>query len=382
MIKSFTATTHEIDDAAAAVAGIKAALDLENNLLKNSLGIISCFSEFEETGVLRAICDALPFDCIGATTCLCTAGGGIDQIILTITVLTSNDCDFKTLEIPIDEDFDNSINSSLSGLGEQSTGKPALFLSYFPLIKMISGDMMLEAIDRATGGIPVFGNTAIDHTNDFSTSRTIYNGAMFSKSLVMGAIYGNVEFSFAIASFEKDKIKNQKAIITESTGNLLIGVNGKKAMEYFKEIGMTKDELASGSAIVPLMVDNMDGTMPIARAVFALTPEGHVVCGGKMPTNKPLTIARINREDVLHTTETVLETLVSGDCTILSYSCLARYLVLGVNNKAEAEKIREVAGDTHFLFAYSSGEICPLPDADGKLKNYYHNYTIVFCRLK
>ena len=381
MIKSFTATTHEIEDAAAAVAGIKAALNLERNLLKNSLGIISCFSDFEETGVLKAICDALPFECIGSTTCLCTAGGGIDQIILTITVLTSDDCDFKTTAVPIIGDFEKSINERLSQIMGQSEEKPALFLCYLPLLKMISGDMMLDAIDKATGGIPVFGSSAIDHTIGFSTSKTIHNGTMFDKSAVLGAIYGNVEFSFAIASFEKDKIKNQKAIITESDGNIIISINGKTALEYFKEIGMTKDELASGSAIVPLVVDYMEDTNPIARAVFALTPEGHVVCGGRMPVNKALTIARINREDVLHTAEQALRPLVADNSVILSYSCLARYLVLGVANKAEAEKVREVAGKTNYLFAYSSGEICPLPGSDGKLRNFYHNYTNVFCRL-
>ena len=100
-----------------------------------------------------------------------------------------------------------------------------------------------------------------------------------------------------------------------------------------------------------------------------------------MPVNKAITIARINREDVLHTTEQALKPLVADKSVILSYSCLARYLVLGVANKAEAEKVREVAGNTHYLFACSSGEICPLPSADGKLQNFYHNYTNVFCRL-
>ena len=381
MIKSFTATTHEIDDAAVAVAGIKAALDLDGKLLKSSLGIISCFSEFEETGVLKAICEALPFDCIGSTTCLCTAGGGIDQLILTITVLTSDDCEFRTIELPVNEDYGDFIYTELSAFMKQSAEKPALFLSYFPLIKVISGDMMLEAIDKATGGIPAFGTSAIDHTIDFSTSKTIYNGNMFSRSIVLCAIYGKPEFSFGIASFEKNRIKNQKAIITESRGNILIGVNGKAALEYFKEIGLERDELASGNAIVPLVIDYTDDSSQIARAVFALTPEGYLVCGGKIPENKPITIARINGEDVLHTTEQALRPLVSEDAVVLSYSCLARYLVLGVNNKAEAEKIREVAGNTHYLFACSSGEICPLPDADGKLRNFYHNYTNVFCRL-
>jgi len=60
---------------------------------------------------------------------------------------------------------------------------------------------------------------------------------------------------------------------------------------------------------------------------------------------------------------------------------MARYLILGADTTAEAEKVIEAAGNTQYLFAYSGGEICPLPDENGTLKNMYHNYTVVFCRL-
>ena len=78
MIKAFTAVTSEIDDPKAAVEEILAGLSIDKNLKKHSMGIISCFSEYEDTGVLEAICGALPFDCIGSTTCLCAAGQQAD----------------------------------------------------------------------------------------------------------------------------------------------------------------------------------------------------------------------------------------------------------------------------------------------------------------
>ena len=72
---------------------------------------------------------------------------------------------------------------------------------------------------------------------------------------------------------------------------------------------------------------------------------------------------------------------MENDSVLLSYSCMARYLALGTNNAAEAEKVGELAGDKGYLFACSGGEVCPLPDASGKLKNFFHNYTNVFCKL-
>jgi hypothetical protein len=382
MIKSITAVTREIDDAEAAVAEITERINPEKNLLKNSLGIISCFSEFDDTGVLKAVCDALPFDCIGATSCLCAAGAEIDQIILAITVLTSDDCDFRTVAIPVGDKYEESVDSSLTDLLKQNSQSPALFLSYFPLMNTVSGDMILTAIDKATGGVPLFGTTALDHTPDYSTAKTIRNGEAFRETVVLGAIYGVPNISFDVASLDENKFRKQKAQITASDGNILIEVNGKTALEYLEEIGLTKAEISVGLGVIPLVVDHKDGTKPVVRAVFALTPDGHTVCGGAMPEGATLTIGRVDKEDVLQTTENAIKSLPDKDSIVLSYSCMARYLVLGADNTAEAEKMRAGFGDASYLFAYSGGEICPLPDADGRLKNFYHNYTNAFCKMR
>ena len=381
MIRSFTAITREIDNAEAAVAEITRTLDPKKNLLKNSLGIITCFSEFEDTGVLKAICDSLPFDCIGSTTCLCASGQEIDQIILIITVLTSDDCSFHTTTIPIAGKYEDSVDSALSALLARCGERPALLLSYFPLMNTVSGDMILTATDKTTGGVPLFGTTTVDHKMDYSSAKTIYGGEAFRETVVLGAICGAVNYSFEIASINEDKIRKQKAVITESSGNILMGVNGESALDYLEKIGLTKADIATGLGVLPLVVDHRNGTKPVARAVFASTPEGHAVCGGAMPKDTILALGHIDMDDVLSTTEDALKPLVEKEGFILSYSCMARYLVLGANVTVEAEKVKEVAGGTQYLFACSGGEICPLPDVDGKLKNYYHNYTNVFCKI-
>ena len=383
MIKPLTATTREIDDPQAAAAEVLAALELEKNLLKNSLGILSCFSEFEDTGALKAVCDALPFPCIGTTTCLCSAGNEVDEVLLALTVLTSDDCEFKPLMIPITAQYEQVIHSSITGMLGQTEDQPALFLTYFPLMNTVSGDMILSAIDETTGGIPLFGMTTIDHTMDFFTAKTIYNGEAFREAVILCAIYGAVNVEYGIASLDNNKFRIQKAIITESDGNVLMGVNGKNAMEYLEEIGFTREQLpAPGVGAVPLVINFGDGTKPVVRAVFTLTPEGHVVCGGKMPVNATLGIGHVDTYDVLETASETVRTLIEKDSVLLCYSCIARYLTLGTNNTAEVKKLIEIiGGGAEYHITYTGGEICPLPDSNGKLKNIFHNFTIAFCRL-
>ena len=102
-----------------------------------------------------------------------------------------------------------------------------------------------------------------------------------------------------------------------------------------------------------------------------------------MPEGATLAIGRVDADDVLHTSKNAVESLAGKDKDgfILCYSCLARYLALGVNVKTEAEIIKESMMGSNYHFAYSGGEICPLNDASGNLINYFHNYSIVFCKL-
>ncbi len=380
MINAFTAVTSEIDDPKAAVEEILAGLLLESNLKKNTMGIISCFSEYEDTGVLKAICDALPFDCIGSTTCLCAANQQADQLLFAITVITSDDCSFETIRLPIGDSLEASVDSAMKAFiaGKE---KPAVFLSYFPLITTISGDRILSAIDGATGGIPLFGTVVVDHNPDYSTAKTIHNGKAYREAAVLGAIYGKPNIQYEMTSLNEAKIRSQRAIITESDGNILMGVNGKDALTYLTEIGLTKEELSTGLGVIPFVVDHKDGTRPVIRAVFGLTPEGHAVCGGAMTLGATLAIGRIDKDDVLQTAKSIIAPLVDKNSLILSYSCIARYLVLGTDNTAEAEVVNAICGDTPYMFTCSGGELCPLPDSKGKLKNSSHNYTNIICRI-
>ncbi|MDR3233608.1 MAG: hypothetical protein LBT46_08110, partial [Planctomycetaceae bacterium] len=86
----FNAYTNEIDDPDVAAAEITEQLK-DKKLLKNSVGIIACYFEFIETGVVEAICKTLPFDVIGCSVMgsAVNAAGSMEQ--LSLTILTGDD---------------------------------------------------------------------------------------------------------------------------------------------------------------------------------------------------------------------------------------------------------------------------------------------------
>jgi len=222
---------------------------------------------------------------------------------------------------------------------------------------------------------------SVDHTPNYSTNAVMHNGEAFTDKIVLCAISGNVNFAFEVASINSDKIIQKKSVITKSDGNILHGVDGKNAFEFLTEIGLSKEDLDLGLGLVPFIVDHKDGTIPIARATYSLTPDGSAVCGGAMQQGALLTVGHISRDDVISTTVNTLPLITKEDGLVLIYSCIGRFFTLGSDFLVEPQKIIEHMNGRNFMYAQSGGEFCPLPDADGKLKNYFHNYSIIFCRI-
>lgn len=382
-MKTLVGHTMEIDDVEAAVAEILQALDLEHTLRKNAVGFLTCYSEFIESGVVAALCERLPFDVVGTTTLSSAVPGEYGQLMLTINVLTSDDVRFAT-----------GVTTSLAGeqvgpLTEAYTralsaldGKPAMMVGYLAL--MLSGDEIIDMLDKITGGVPIFGTVAVDHTKDYATAYTIHNGKAYNDAFAFVLLEGNVEPTFYVASIPAEKIRRQQAIITGSQSNVLTEVNGMPVLDYLQTIGLAKGGQIEGLNAIPFVIEHNDGTAPIVRAIFAITPEGAAVCGGAMPVGATLSIGSIDYDDVTQTTAAMLKAaLASGKRTGLQmFSCIGRNLSLGMEPDAEMEIVVSTLGSQiPFQFCYSGGELCPVYDEAGRPVNRFHNDTIVACIL-
>ncbi len=387
MLKMFTAFTTEIDDMDLAIEEICGQIDLKNGLLKNSIGLLNCYSEFVDTGVVKAICDALPFDVLGCTTSGCGTNGGNHALGLTLTVLTADDVHFKAeLTKPLAENRKERIYQAYEKAVSEMAEKPQFILAYLPLIFTVDGEVVLEDLRAASGDLPVFATLAVDHTRDYHTASVIMNGEVYSESMAMILLFGNVHPRFVVGGLMEEKILKQKAIITDSKDNIVKEVNGIPVVQYMQSLGLTTEDgqIQGVAATTPFLVDYNDGTRPVVRSIFAQTPEGYAVCGGRMPIGSTLSIGSIDHDSVLQATATVLKTILDAKDTsgALVYSCIGRNYALGVKTSDELDLIREQLGEKlPFMAAYSGGEVCPLYSTNGGLRNRFHNNTIIVCIL-
>jgi hypothetical protein len=384
MIKIFTAFTEEIDNAQEAVSDLLKQLDLDHNLLENSLGIIHCFNEFVDSEVISALCKKLPFDVVGTTTLSFTSPGIISQMGLNLTVLTSAEVSFVTaVSSPVADDVNGPLTELYQRLSAGLSEKPAMLMPFIPFLRNVGGDEFIEKIDSLSGGIPAFGTLAASNEPDFSRAYTIRNGEYYESALVLAALVGGADPVFLSVSVPDANILKQKAVVTGAERNILRTVNNMPTISYLESIGIAKDGDIGGLESMPFIVYLEDGSRLI-RACIGPADGGAAILCGAVPVNSTLALATMSLEDVVNSTEEkVTEALKAASGRgMLMYSCAARYWAQGMQLTAEQEKVASCIGDkAAYHFVYSGGEIFPEFLGNGKVVNHLQNDSLIICIL-
>lgn len=387
MIKAITAHTFEIDDIDRAVSDIGTQLDIGRSLYAHSVGIMSCSSEFVETGVVKAIAEALPFEVIGCTTVGTAVSSALGELMLGLIVLTGTDIIFSAgVSASLIDAQDAPLAAAYQQARERLPGEPALMIAFTPMMKQVTGEMLVETLTKINPALPIFGAQAVDYIDitEFSKSYTLFNGEFFQDVLSFVLIYGDLHPSFFVASVSNMHIQRQKAVVTKSEGNCVMEVNGMPLLTYLEKLGMLGLHMGTGLSF-PFMVDYHDGTEPVPRAIYSVHPEGYVIFSGRVPVGATVAVGEMDYPDVLHTArETLTKVMKQKKSCVLLFSCLIRYIVLGADTTAEMEQIRSILDsdkEKSYQFFYSGGEICPVYSEKGKLVNRFHNCSFIVCAL-
>ncbi|MDR1759027.1 MAG: FIST C-terminal domain-containing protein [Fibrobacter sp.] len=384
MIKILTAFTDEVDDVEIAVNDIKSKL---GPLLKNSVGLITCYADFIDSGIYQGVCAALPFEVIGTTTIASKTDTSHGDILLTLTVFTSDSVSFSVgLSDALTEEDPAVLEKAYAEALAKLPGKPALMLSCAPLLMNISGDFYANALSAITGGVPNFGSLAVDHYDDYHHAEVLYRGESYRDRYAFVLFAGDIHPKFFIANISPEKVFREKGLVSASSGNQLQAVNNEPVVKYLMSLGLEKNEDGSISGVnsFPFIIDMNDGTEPVVRATFAVTPDGSAVCGGNIPVGSIISVGTLDGDAVIDTAgKRLQEVLASGNFSgMLMFSCVGRYLALGYEYATEMEKIHSILAPSGipYTIAYSGGELCPVySTVSGSITNKNHNDTLIIC---
>jgi len=380
-MKMLNAWTLELDEPEIAATDILQQLNLEENAQTNSIGFITCSYDYVESGIVEAVCEAIPFDVVGCTTLTNATNEEAGTMLFCLTVFTADDCQFAAVVTgALGKDVDGGINSAVQTATARLEQPARIALAFMPMFG-IGGELMLNALDKALEGVPIFGTVGCDHdTAEYSNTYTIYNGECFRDCLSLLLIGGNVTPRFVVTSTSDQNLRKQQAVITSSEGCLLKKVNDMTAKAYFESIGLVSGKGVEGMSSVPFVVDYNDGSQPVARAIYGLNEDGSAVCGGIMPEGGTLSIGRMDVDDILLTAETsVVNLLANSDINgIIMFPCLGRNMVLALDPMAEISVVNDAINNLiPWHLSYSGGECCPVSGKDGRLYNRFHNFTFI-----
>jgi hypothetical protein len=259
-----------------------------------------------------------------------------------------------------------------------------MIFAFAPFMPQNSGDEYVGVITKTSGGVPVFGTLAVDDTESFEYCYMLSCGESYTDRMSMILVYGDIAPKFFIANISDDKILDKSAVVTKSSGHVLMEVNDRPISVFFEDLGLTKaSETQYALTSIQFMVDYNDGSPKVAKVFISLTPERHALCAGTIPEGSTLYVANTDTDDVLLTTEKaidgVLESIEGASC-LLIYSCISRALTLGAEPFKEMKLIDDkIAGGLPFMMAYSGGEICPTKISENKASNRVHNGTFIAC---
>ena len=385
MIKTFVAHTTELDDDNLAVNQILAQIELGKNLMKNTIGIISCHYEFVNSGIYNAVCKALPFSVVGTISSSQSVPGFSASLLLTLMVLTSDDVSFvKTLTPSLLENPTQVISDSYKAACNNC--KPSLILAYAPFILQNCGDDYVSVLTEVSGGTPCFGTLAVDDTLDFSCCFMLADGQQYLDRMVMVLLFGDIRPKFFVANISDSRILEKSAFITKSAGSVLMEVNERPVLEYFEDLGLldaTNTQYAMTS--LPFLLDYNDGTPKVSKIFIMLTPEKYAICNGAMPMGSTLYMATADSDDIMLTTGEAVDKILdyTDDASVLLiYSCIGRIMTLGSEQFKEMDLVYKKIGENiPYLMACSGGEICPAQISQEKAINRFHNNAFIACIL-
>ncbi|MCL2007579.1 MAG: FIST C-terminal domain-containing protein [Treponema sp.] len=383
MIKMITAYTEEVDEIEDGIAELLGQLDT-SALKKNSVGMVTCHLDFVNSGFVEALSSKLPFPFIGMTTLASANKYGQSMYALSLTVLTSDDITFETcISNALNAtNYKEEIKAAYSNSAKKLPSEPSMILSFFPFIKEVDGALMHKSLDEICGGIPFWGSLGCNVDGSFENCAIFHTGKVNKAGLAMILVHGPIEPVFVDVSLPSEKIGKTRGQITKSEGSILMEINGIPAQKYLETLGIIVSEGAP--IITPLMVYYEGSAEPVALGMYAVNKDGSFLCGGEMPVGAFIAIGEITGDGILSSTEEGIDKILNSGKRngVLFLPCISRYLMLAPNQTDElALMIRKMENGNimPFMIGYSGGELCPVPDEKGILRNRFHNYTFTAC---
>ncbi|MCP4597313.1 FIST N-terminal domain-containing protein [Neptuniibacter sp.] len=242
----------------------------------------------------------------------------------------------------------------------------------------VNGSAIINGIASVLGGqIPISGGLAGDGS-DFEQTSTISSAGIETDQLCAVCFYGD-SLNFEYGSFGGWNCFGPMRKVTRCDGNILYELDGKPALELYKQyLGEYASELPSSALLFPLeMMTAEKRESGIIRTILGVNEEnGSLILAGDIDPDGYLRLMHTSVDGLINGAETAASdiSVSEQDRLAILVSCVGRKLVMGDEVAEEVEAVNMKLGKrTVSTGFYSYGEICP---AKGLTQCDLHNQTM------
>lgn len=208
------------------------------------------------------------------------------------------------------------------------------------------------------------------------------------KQTVVGLNHKAAEGSIVAVGFYGSKIQvghssfggwdefGRERVVTKSDKNVLYELDGKNALDLYKEyLGPYVNELPGSALLFPLSIKIENESTNLVRTILTIDEENKTMTfAGNLPTGSKVRLMKANFDKLINASskaanESIVEN-VHPDLALL-ISCVGRKLVLQERTNEEVEAAKNIFGNnTAITGFYSYGEISPFnPNPNCELHN-------------
>ena len=245
----------------------------------------------------------------------------------------------------------------------------------------VNGTELVHAMVRELpDGVTISGGLAGDGARLVS-SWVLVDGEPRVGAVSAVGLYGDcVEVGVGVAGGWNDFGPDR--LITRSEGNVLMELDGKPALDLYKEyLGEFAADLPGSALLFPLSIRRPgQGSVPLVRTVLGVDEDARTMTfAGDVPLGASARLMRTTNERMVHSaglagTRAMERLRADRPALVVSVSCLGRRLLLGERSDDEVETVVEgmPPGSAHVGF-YANGEIAA---GEAGARSELHNQTI------
>ncbi|MEX2225238.1 MAG: FIST N-terminal domain-containing protein [Dehalococcoidia bacterium] len=251
-------------------------------------------------------------------------------------------------------------------------------------LKVNGSDLVKGLSARLPEGVSITGGLSGDGDR-FAKTLVILEGKPQSDAIGAIGFYGDA-LRVGYASLGGWDSFGPERLITRSEGNVLYELDGKSALELYKQyLGKHAAGLPATGLLFPLSLRTRDGETPVVRTILGVDEEAQsMTFAGDVPMGAYARLMKANFDRLIDGAVGAARTsheAVDGSSPDLAIliSCVGRKMVLKQRVEEEVEGVRDVLGEhTALAGFYSYGEISPFtPHAKCEL----HNQTMTITTL-